>query len=169
MPWAGKAARVRETTIASLAVVMKIGNVIVIHIDVETEIGTEAVNTEKEIVTEIVLHVKSVIVIVTEIGVIEKEDTVTVTKETEKDVRNVHREKIKTEKSQKNNEKKKDIVKRQGLKLPVARKRENWCRARRRVEEPGRRKKLRAKILSREKKVSGHQHHDHAQIVWCVV
>lgn len=47
MPWAGKAARVRETTIASLAVVMKIGNVIVIHIDVETEIGTEAVNTEK--------------------------------------------------------------------------------------------------------------------------
>lgn len=107
MPWAGKAAKVRETTIASLAVVMKIGNAIVIHIDVETEIGTEAVNTEKEIVTEIVLHVKSVIVIVTEIGVIEKEDTVTVTKETEKDVRNVHREKIKTEKSQKNNEKKK--------------------------------------------------------------
>lgn len=47
MPWAGKAARVRETTIASLAVVMKIGNAIVIHIDVETEIGTEAVNTEK--------------------------------------------------------------------------------------------------------------------------
>lgn len=43
--------------------------------------------TFSEIVTEIVLHVKSVIVIVTEIGVIEKEDTVTVTKETEKDVR----------------------------------------------------------------------------------
>lgn len=47
VPWAGKAARVRETTIASLAVVMKIGNAIVILIDVETEIGTEAVNTEK--------------------------------------------------------------------------------------------------------------------------
>lgn len=88
-----------------MAVVMKIGNAIVIHIDAETEIRTEAVNTEKEIVTVIVLRVKSVIV--TEIGVTEIEDTVTVIKETEKDVRNVHREKIKIEKNQKNNEKKK--------------------------------------------------------------
>lgn len=148
-----------------MAVVMKIGNAIVIHIDAETEIRTEAVNTEKEIVTVIVLRVKSVIV--TEIGVTEIEDTVTVIKETEKDVRNVHREKIKIEKNQKNNEKKKGTVKRLGLKLPAARKRENWCRARRRVEEPGRRKKLRAKTLSRERRVSGHLHHDYLQVLWC--
>lgn len=45
--WVGKVVRVWEMMIVSLVVVMKIGNVIVIYIDVEIEIGIEVVNIEK--------------------------------------------------------------------------------------------------------------------------
>lgn len=149
-----------------MAVAMKIENGIGNHTDDGTEIGKEVVNTEKGIVTVIVLHVKSVTVIVIEIGVTVKEDIVTVTKETEKDARNVHREKTKTEKNQKNNEKKNGTVRQQAQKRPAARKRGNWCRVRRRAEGRASPKKSRVKMLSRERRVSGRLHHDHVGVIW---
>jgi len=145
---------------ANLAAAMKTESGIEILTDGVTEIVKEPENTEKEIVTVTGLREKSVTVIVTATGVTGKGGIETGTKEeTVRDARSVRR--VKTEINRKNNEKKKDTVRRQAPKRPAARRRESWCQLRKRAEELASQKNRRMKTLSRERKVSGLLHREH--------
>lgn len=161
-----KEAKAREMMIASLAVAMKTESGIgILHTDGGTEIEKEPENTGKEIATVTGLRGKSVTVTATVTGVTGKGGIETVTRgETARDARNVRREK--TEINRKNNEKKKDTVRRRAQKRPAARKRESWCQLRKRAEELASQRNRKMKILNRERKVSVLLHRDHVDVVW---